>query len=202
MQCQQWSWWTIQERRQTKLITEKWISTVREREGEKGAVWKKAEWMNKWKHIGHPEFSPTSLLSAPTVGCFTASLPRLRHGARHRSSFLSKLPALLHRRKPAGWEDLTLHYPHLNPLQAQCKADRASRMAPDCTCTRGFPVLPLFGSHTETQPPDHNPLCLPVAFSQVVFKFTKTPKVVALVITIWKESCLILWKKLTRVDEW
>ena len=32
--------------------------------------------------------------------------------------------------------------PRLNPSQAWCEADRASRMAPDCTCAGGFPALP------------------------------------------------------------
>lgn len=84
MHCQQWSRWTVRgESRQTKLITETRISTVREQEGGGGgegweAFWGKEEWMNEWKHIGHPEFSPSPPLWALTAGCFTALLPRLR----------------------------------------------------------------------------------------------------------------------------
>ena len=81
MHCQQWSRWTVRgESRQTKPITETRISTVREQEGAEGweAFWGKEEWMNEWKHIGHPEFSPSPPLWALTAGCFTALLPRLR----------------------------------------------------------------------------------------------------------------------------
>lgn len=75
--------------------------------------------------------------------------------AGHKSSFLSKLPAPLRRRRPAGWEALTLHLPLpcLNPSLARREADGASRMALDCTCTGGFPALPplqLARTHTCT----------------------------------------------------
>lgn len=164
MHCQQWSRWTVRgESRQTKLITETRISTVREQEGgeeergERHSEEKRNEWMS--------ENILVILSSAPLPRCEpwprAASLPCCPGSAGHKSSFLSKLPAPLRRRRPAGWEDLTLHPPLSEPLAGPARSWQSVADGPGLHLHWGLSSSsPLQFTHTYTQPPDHNPFFL------------------------------------------
>lgn len=107
-----------------------------ENSGSTEAFWRKAEWMKEWKHVGHPEFSP----SGPC--CEPRPLPGLRRAPLQISVQITSSAS---QKKASGVRrshSPTPHPPRLNPSLAWREADGASRMALDCTCTGGFPVTP------------------------------------------------------------
>lgn len=131
----------LEELRQTKLITEKWIITVREQEAEEGGERQSEELQNEWTS----ENILVILSSAPLPHCFSASLPRLCWA---QIQFSVQITSSASQKKASGVRRSHPPPPCLNPLLARREADGASRMALDCTCTGGFPaLLPSFHTH-------------------------------------------------------
>lgn len=185
MHCQQWSRWTVRgESRQTKLITETRISTVREQEGGRrrgvrGILRKRG--MNEWvKTYWSSWVQPLSPAVSPDRGllhCLAAQAPLGTNPV-----FCPNYQLRFAEEGQRG-EKISPSTPLcLNPSLARREADGASRMALDCTCTGGFPALPPFSSHTHTHNPQTITLFffspLSVGFNQVAFRFTKTPEAV------------------------
>lgn len=166
--------------RQTKLITEKWISTVREqkRGREGGNTLRKSRMNERVKTYWSSWVQPLSPAVSPDRGLLHCLAAQALLGTN--PDFCPNYQLRFAEEGQRG-EKISPSTPLcLNPSLARREADGASRMALDCTWTGGFPALPPFTSHTHThtQPPDRNPASLSLGFNQVVYKYIDTPKAV------------------------
>lgn len=189
----------LEDLRQTKPITEKWISTVREQEGGGEALWGKAGWMNEWKHIGHPEFSPLSPAVSPDRWLLHCLAAQALLGTN--PVFCPNYQLRFAEEGQRG-EKISPSTPLSEPLAGPARSWRSVADGPGLHLRWGLSSSsPLQFAHT--QPPDHNPLSLSVGFNQVAYKFTKTPEAVTCSDRKPPQDAVELkWKRIRRALIW